>query len=427
MKRFLDFAPIKVILPGILVAATGVGAGDLATASFTGNLLGTTVLWAVVLGALLKYVLNEGLARWQLASGFTLLEGVVAEYGKAFSVFFFPYLLIWSFFVGSALMSACGVTFHALYPLNEDANTDKIVYGVGHSLLGLALVYFGGFQLFEKIMSFCICVMFLTVLTTAALLWPGFGEVFQGFVPNVGSLSSEGLTWTVALMGGVGGTLTILCYGYWIREEKREGTEYLETCRIDLAVAYIVTALFGIAMVIIASEVDIQGKGGAKLLVNLADHLEKPLGSFGRWSFLIGAWGTVFSSLLGVWQSVPYIFADFYQQVLRHDSDLEVVLARKVDTASKPYRVYLFAIALLPILGLFYEFREVQKIYAVLGAFFMPLLAITLLVLNGKVSSVGKPFTNGILAKTTLLATVCFFGWILWEKLSKFSSALFSF
>ena len=34
--------------PGMLVAATGIGAGDLATASFTGSILGTVVLWAAV-------------------------------------------------------------------------------------------------------------------------------------------------------------------------------------------------------------------------------------------------------------------------------------------------------------------------------------------------------------------------------------------
>ena len=56
---------LLVIGPGLLVAATGVGAGDLATAAFTGNQLGVAILWVVVLGAFLKFVLNEGLARWQ--------------------------------------------------------------------------------------------------------------------------------------------------------------------------------------------------------------------------------------------------------------------------------------------------------------------------------------------------------------------------
>ena len=48
-----------VVGPGILVAATGVGAGDLATATFTGTKLGVAVLWVVLLGAFFKFILNE--------------------------------------------------------------------------------------------------------------------------------------------------------------------------------------------------------------------------------------------------------------------------------------------------------------------------------------------------------------------------------
>ena len=41
---------LTLLGPGLLVAATGIGAGDLATASFTGSILGTAVLWAAVVG-----------------------------------------------------------------------------------------------------------------------------------------------------------------------------------------------------------------------------------------------------------------------------------------------------------------------------------------------------------------------------------------
>ena len=75
------FSLFAMIGPGLLVAATGVGAGDLATASFAGSLLGNGILWAAVLGAFLKYVVNEGLARWQLATGNTLIEGAVDKFG----------------------------------------------------------------------------------------------------------------------------------------------------------------------------------------------------------------------------------------------------------------------------------------------------------------------------------------------------------
>ena len=46
--------PLKIIGPGLLIAATGVGAGDLAGGAFAGSKLGVAVLWAVLLGAFFK-------------------------------------------------------------------------------------------------------------------------------------------------------------------------------------------------------------------------------------------------------------------------------------------------------------------------------------------------------------------------------------
>ena len=84
---------LSIIIPGFLVAATGVGAGDLATASLTGSQLGVAVLWAVVVGGFLKFILTEGLARWQLVTGETFLEGVAHRLGH-FIGWFFPALSV---------------------------------------------------------------------------------------------------------------------------------------------------------------------------------------------------------------------------------------------------------------------------------------------------------------------------------------------
>lgn len=382
----------------------------MATAAFTGNKLGLAILWAVLLGAFLKFVLNEGLTRWQLVTGQTLLEGAVHRLGRPVQYIFMPYLLLWSFFVGSALMSACGVAMHAIVPVFSDATQGKIVFGIAHSLLGLLLVHFGGFPLFEKVMSATIAMMFVTVLLTASLICEDWGVVVQGlFIPRIPHLASEGLGWTIALMGGVGGTLTVLCYGYWIREKDRKGPEHLQTCRIDLGVAYAATAIFGIAMVIIGSTIQVEGKG-ANLIVNLADKLAEPLGDTGKWVFLIGAWGTVFSSLFGVWQAVPYIFADFCGLVRTFGSDgASEVRPIEVDTRGWAYRGYLAAIAIVPMLGLFVSFTQIQKIYAVFGALFMPMLAFVLLILNGRSDWISTRWRNRPSTVAILLATLIVF------------------
>jgi len=398
MRRLLT-----LVGPGILVAATGVGAGDLATAGFTGSQVGVACLWAVLVGAFLKFVLTEGLARWQLVTGKTLLEGALERHSRGVSWVFLPYLFLWTFFVGAALMSACGVTMHAIAPVFEDASQAKVVYGIAHSLLGFLLCRLGSFRFFERVISVCIGVMFLTVTATAAALWPGTGEVARGLlVPSPETLRGEELAWTVALMGGVGGTLTILCYGYWIREKGREGPEEIRTVRLDLGVGYLVTTIFGIGLVIIGSTVEVEGKG-ADLIVQLAGRLRERMGAGVQWAFLIGAWGAVFSSLLGVWQSVPYLFGDFWSKT------------RGVPP-ERAYRGYMLLITFLPMAGLFTSFRDIQKLYAIVGAGFLPLLALLLLTMNADRSVLGR-HANGRGARLALGGTLVFFSWILVRKL----------
>jgi hypothetical protein len=155
------------------------------------------------------------------------------------------------------------------------------------------------------------------------------------------------------------------------------------------------------------------------LLVNLGAALEQPLGLFGKWLFLVGAAAAVFSSLLGVWQAVPYLFADTWQLV-RHTPGTKGLVSESaaIDTKSLPYRAYLLALALVPMLGLFWHFHEIQKFYAIIGASFVPFLAITLLVLNGRDKWVGAPFKNHPVTVIALVAILAFFLWIAWTKVT---------
>ncbi|MFC1542059.1 Nramp family divalent metal transporter [Candidatus Latescibacterota bacterium] len=396
----------SVILPGILVAATGVGAGDLMTAGLAGSAIGVSLLWAVVIGAVLKWFLNEGIARWQMATGTTLLEGWSTQLGGWIQWIFMFYLLCWTFFTGGALITACGVAGAGLIPLSNDPVISKIIWGIVHSFVGLLIVFVGGFRFFVKIMSACIALMFFTVIFTAIMAKPDWNAVGYGLVRPV--IPESGLGWIIGILGGVGGTVTLLSYGYWIREDNRAGIDGIKTCRLDLSVGYIMTALFGIAMVIIGSKVRITGSG-ADTAPLLADQLRQVIGPAGKWIFLIGFWGAVFSSLLGVWQSVPYLFTDFI--FLRRGLSREERQA--IDyTVTVPYRVYLCAIALIPLPVLLMTVTKAQLTYAVLGSLFMPLLALTLLIMNNRERWVGKQFLNGYITNAELVVTLAFFAYI---------------
>ena len=409
---------MAIIAPGILVATTGVGAGDLLTASIAGSKAGLAILWSAVIGSFMKWALNEGIARWQMATDTTLLEGWVTKLGRWIQWVFIAYFLLWTFFVGGALITACGVAAASIIPLG-DPTTSKNIWGVAHSIAGLAVVWLGGFAIFEKVMQTFIAFKFVAVLVTAFLLVQNWGAVAHGLI--VPSISFETLPWMLGVLGGVGGTVTLLSYGYWIREKGRTGEEGARICRIDLAVCYILTAIFGVSMVIIGSRIQLEGSG-IRLAGQLAEQLEMVLGPSGRWIFLFGFWGAVFSSLIGVWQSAPYLFADFLS-LRKHKgaaSSVEVVATlRSIDLKKTgAYRGYLIAIALVPMANLFMTVEKIQLAYAVMGAMFMPMLALTLLVLNNRTRWVGARFRNPWWINATLVATVLLFAYVGYLQLS---------
>ena len=291
---------IKIIGPGLLVAATGVGAGDLATSALAGSHIGLTAISAIVIGGVIKYFLNEGIARWQFHTSTTLLDGALSSFCKAISWMFLIYLIIWSYTVGVALISASGASFYAILPIFENPRAGKIIYGIVLSLLGYGLVKIGGFRVFEHVMSGAVVLMVMAV----------FYSVFQlDFRPSTAYSivpSSEDITWYLAVVGGVGGTVTVLCYGYWVKESQRDLSKMTQT-RIDLGISYFITVLLGVCMVLIGTKIQVSG-GGSGLLINLSNQLDQEAGLVTGWVFRIGAFAAIFSSLLGVWQSVPYLF-----------------------------------------------------------------------------------------------------------------------
>lgn len=390
----------RVITPGLLLAATGVGAGDLMTGTLAGTELGTTVLWAVVAGALLKFVLSEGVARWQLATRTTLLEGWSNKLGAWIRWVFLAYLTLFSVIVGRALANACGVAGTAMLPLGS-TETSVMVWAVIHSLAGVALVLRGNFQAFESTMSTLVVLMLVTVVGTTALIAPSIGEIVAGLVP---SIPDSGASWVLGVLGGVGGTVTLLSYGYWIQEQQRQGPQMLRTCRIDLAVGNGVTALFGFCVVIIGSQIEVVG-GGAMLASQMADRLAEAVGPAGKWVFLVGFWGAVFSSLLGVWQSIPYMFADFMRLWKGGSDDLR---------HSTPYRLCVLLLAIAPLFLFDAPVRRIQLTYGVFAAMFLPLLALTLLLLNNRTSWVGPESRNPLWINLVLGAAVVFFAVLPW-------------
>ena len=158
--------------------------------------------------------------------------------------------------------------------------------------------------------------MFVTMVGAALLTTPNIPELLTGLAPRI---PAGGLVNTLALAGGVGGTITLAAYGYWLREKGWSTPSYMRVMRIDNTVAYVVTGLFVLATLIVGAELlfstSVAIEQGDAGLVDLAAVLQERYGQWAGKVFLVGFWAAAMSSLVGVWNGVSLMFADFMTNV----------------------------------------------------------------------------------------------------------------
>ncbi|MBD1381732.1 Nramp family divalent metal transporter [Metabacillus arenae] len=391
---------LKNVGPGFVTAATGVGTGDLIAALVAGVGFGTTLGWAIILGALLKFYLTEGIGRWHLATGKTILEGW-HSLGRWATGYFGIYSIIWGFLYGAAAASTCALMMTAMFPIMP-----LWAWAIIHLLAGFALIWTGKYIIFERVMLVLIGIMFVTVVGTAVVLLPDIGSILNGIL--VPRLESGSFLLVLGLIGGVGGTITMASYGYWLQEKKWRGKSWISMMRVDNSVAYIVTAIFTLSLLIVGAEflfgsgIKVEDEQG---LITLSVMLADEFGSIVQWMFLLGAWSAAFSSLLGVWNGVPYLFADFVRTLRRKEN----VSDKPVSEKDPAYRFYLIWLTFPPMLLLFLgKPVGLVIIHGALGAIFMPFLAFTLIwLLNSK--RVDIDYKNGWVTNAVLGSCILLF------------------
>jgi Mn2+/Fe2+ NRAMP family transporter len=398
--------------PGIVVAATGVGAGDLVATLIAGSKFGYTLLWAAVAGCLVKISLAEAAGRWHLATGRTLFDGW-RSLGAWTTVYFAGYVAVWGFVYGAAAMSSSALPLQVLFPGVMDLKWWAVLCGLG----GLVFVWFNRYAVFEKVMTLLVGVMFVVTVYLAVRVTPHLGEAFAGLAPV---LPDGSLIYTLGLIGGVGGTITLAAYGYWVNAKGWTDTSWMKVMRLDNRVAYLTTGVFVVAMLFVGAEL-LHSSGialakGDKGLLDLGGVLEDQYGTVTSKLFLIGFFATSITSLIGVWHGVSLMFADFVTHYRKRraagddqgaaGSGARATTGEEVAAGARerslPFRAYLLWLTFPPMSLLFLDQPfGLVIVYGVIGAFFMPFLALTLVWLLNS-SRTPREWRNGMLSNGVL-------------------------
>lgn len=425
--------------PGLAMAAAGVGAGDVTMASLGGARFGLVLLWVPLVAALLKFVINEGLARYQLASGETLLEGWGSRLGPIAIYSFLVYLVIWTLPVFAALASTSGVAMDLLVPIGDwhpalagkvfPAGPDRadVVWSLVLVAGCFSLIWLGRYSLFERVMALLTIIMFGVVIACAIALFP---------TARWQATWAKGIEWpansgsiVMAIMGGTGSTVGVMAYSYWMRERGRVGVSSLGVTRLDLALCYLLSGLFGLAIMLLAGGLSAEefariagmptdgtpSQPKIPQVFQVVAHrlqtelpIDRAMGVGLSVLFKGALTATVVSSLLGMMQSIPYLYCDLWGVLARRPAENG---RREIDPTGWSYRVFLVVLALIPIPMVVMQTPTfILMVYAIWGSLFIPFLATTLLMMNNQTDWVGR-WRNRWGSNLVLVASVGIFGW----------------
>jgi len=281
-------------------------------------------------------------------------------------------------------------------------------------VVGLALVWAQRYQVFEKFMTVLVLIKFVSVVSIAVLVGPDLASLADGLVPR---LPAGSVVNVLGLIGGVGGTITMAAYGYWMTAKGWRGTGSLSMMRLDNAVGYVMTGIFVIAMLVVGAEIllgqDLTASDSGLLV--LGSELGARYGGWARILFLVGFLAVTSSSLLGVWNGVSLLFHDWTRTIrMPHGRHVERTTDEDgyrptVAERSVAFRGYLIWLTLPPMALLFLDKPfAVTLVYGVLGAAFMPFLGITLLLLLNS-RRVAREGRSGWLSNILLVAASSLF------------------
>jgi Mn2+/Fe2+ NRAMP family transporter len=375
----------------LLLAATGIGVGDMVSSTIAGASYGLTLLWALAAGVVLKFAITEGAARWQLATGTSLLEGWRDHIPRAAVYAFFIYFVVWSYFVSSALIAASALVPTAIMPA-----VPLPAWGVIHAVAAFTLVWFGRYERFLAVIKWFVGLKFASVIGSVLLIvfWSGADW------SHIDARQPFSLAYTLSLIGGVGGTVTLLSYAYWMREAGWSGAGRLPMARADLTVSFALVFIFSFSMIFLATQIDWTGQildEGPRLCLLLADRIGAEIGPIGRAVFLLGFWGAAFSSVLGVFHGVPFLFDDMFH-LWQH--------RQREGQQGRAYRAWAAYLTLASISALVIR-RPVWLVFAytIVGSLFFPFVISTLLWLNNS-RHAPRLTRNSVLVNVVLAAAL---------------------
>jgi manganese transport protein len=304
---------ISTVGPGLFLIAYNIGTGSIITMAKAGADYGMSLFWTLLLSCIFTYVLMVAYGQVTLVSGNTALNNIkihIPRVGKALAIYILVALIIGELL---ALMGIMGIVAdllqEAIRMLTSGVMVSTLVITIVLIFLLILLLWYGRYQIFEKMLTILVLLMALCFLYVFFAVKPDIGGIIRGMVPRIPN--EPGVLGLIAAMVGTTCSAAVFIVRSIVVSEKGWDIKDLKTEKRDSFVsAFMMLFLSGVIMAVAAGTLHLMN-------LHVTDTLEliqlfEPIGGkLAAFILIAGISGAAISTVFPIVLIAPWLIADY--------------------------------------------------------------------------------------------------------------------
>lgn len=324
------FQILRRIGPGMILAASIVGSGELIATTTLGAEVGYVALWVIILSCALKPAIQAEIGRHSIATGRTGLAGFNHVPGPRWKVNWIVWgwalmVLMTRFQIG-AMFGGVGQALHRVLPA-----VPVSVWVLGLLALTLALLLGGGYERIEKLaMAKVVLFTMLTFLCAVLLMRRPQDFAWSQLVDGLKfQMPAGGLASAVAVFGITGvGAAELFMYPYWCVEKgyarfagPRDETPawrsrafgWIKVMHVDILASMVIYTVATVAFYLLGAGI-LHNRGlvpnATEMIPRLSSMYTETLGPWAVYLFYPGAMITLYGTIFAATAAESRVGAD---------------------------------------------------------------------------------------------------------------------
>lgn len=307
---------LKQLGPGLIISANIVGSGELIVTTKLGAEVGFTLLWFIILGCMVKVLLQVELGRYTIATGRTTLDAMNGVPGPRWKVSWLVWC--WIFMFVATFFQLSGMVGGIVQILQvRSSGWSEVQIALGIMAICAMLLFAGRYRFIEKFSTLAVAAFTLfTIFAVFSLYWTDYGitsaQIREGLSFNL----PDNFVTAFAAFGVIGvGASELIYYPYWCLEKgyaahvgpkdgsaawRERARGWLRVMRWDAWVSMVIYTGATVAFYLLGAAVLNSRRllvDNDEMIVTLSNIYEASFAQPGLWIFLAGAFVVLFSTI----------------------------------------------------------------------------------------------------------------------------------